>query len=912
MKMLVTIGLTLLSVLLLVATVVLVRYTVAKRGKMGNYLTRKERQQRKVVAVVIGLLTVLVVIGVAKACRTVWSSQGSNAEASEEARVAETMPTETAEEKPNFTVKLTLNEANRKYGHLRGNYDRTLSPALAPDRYRLTGFNDAVAMPAYASISWFNRRDGFTSNVVNLSDEGFNRRNVNEMTEEELVEELAAQVKIWKQEWNQLSSVEQEEAIFRRASELIINSPEYCDGWVQLFLTDPEIAAQNAEWLSPGKSRYDSYFDLTDKDPEVDPIGVECALKFESGYVPTGTWQDAAHLVVTDEQFLYAARVLALLEDYFTRRGIQSLPSWRNWKMAKVADTALVKLIEADYTETKPALILDSRNENGEVVNKIGINSTDLRPEVFATTAHEEATVRERIVPRETTAAETVPETTTAVEETIPVVPALYKVTVVYRYASTNEKAAEDQSGLFTLGQGYKFTSPGVSGHYPDKSVVIGECRGEDVIVVKYYRNTSSGGGGRRPKPTDPSESTPRETDPKDPSDPTNPTNPSKPTESSPEDTQPSSKPDPSESSPQETTSEETKPNPSESSPQETEPSSESPSESSSESESSKEPESSSEERPTDPSKSTEPSSDGQGGKDPAPGSGPRGNAPDGGGDANGGSGKNQDQSSEAATNGDYPEGESERESKEQATQASREEDGKGDTTGTSNKVKEDPTIAGGSDTAVEGGDPAGRDEKPTGENTATDKTTHDNSDGTSSTTEKTGNTKDDEVGGTVERPEDSKAGDSATPASDISSHDDGDGSATPMNNEGASEKGTEADNNRESKDSGNHEENPGRSDEDTDRRGGSGNSAEDDDGEAEHSDFGARSAEPVALSSFEPDSLAGSNSDDNHDDNDGHEQQAEAKEEKSQDDEKSEAKEDSDSGEESENGEVSGELQEP
>lgn len=538
----------------------------------------------------------------------------------------------------------------------------------------------------------------------------------------------------------------------------IIGNPMMTEAWAKLLVNDV-AAVNNKDRLQSIIDDYEAARKRTRSDSEQDGRGI--GTGYWVVYAP-GYDGDMDHMIVTEEQFNNGAFVCSVLE-YYVNAEVSERMSSEHWKhncAAEASQIAPVHVTAASEQENMISFQMKyyEKSGNGRLVSWIGANEADARPMRFPI-----KTVVTRKV-SETQAATTAPETTTAPEETTTAAAGDGRLRIVYRWADNGpavDPPAPAVSTVVGAGNRYHVSHPSVKGatvvrvsspQAKDGSnylqAVYGEMTAGGATWYVYYKGGSgsrrpgSGGGSRptepstKPDPTEPS--TQPSTEPDTKPDPTEPS------------TQPSTKPDPTDPSPEP----DTKPSPTDPSPEpDTKP---------------------------DP---TKPSPDGQGGKDPAVNPAPEGNAPTGGGDANGGPGSDQDKSAADETTRDYPEGESERESREDATQASREENGKGDTTGTSNKVKEDPTVSAPDDAIdSKGENPPDRTSQEGTGSTGIETTTTDNGDGTSTTTESKTDTGNEEVSGTLGDPTDrhTTGGGSAAPESKTSNDITPDRSAAP------------------------------------------------------------------------------------------------------------------------------------
>ena len=495
----------------------------------------------------------------------------------------------------------------------------------------------------------------------------------------------------------------------------IISNPVDTEAYAQL-LRDDTATINNWDGLDKIIESYARGRERTKSDTaDGRGIGVAYWTEYQAGH--NG---DLDAMVTVGEQFENGAFICSLL-DYYDDADIASVMSSEHWKnncSAKATMTAPEHIVAPDQQEDMPSYQLKFYDKKGNLISWIGANIADARPMRFkipAPTARKKVSNQQQ-PQKETETTAPPPETTVAVNPTLQIIYLWDDGGIGPGRGSVPAPAVRYS---IPAGTSYHQGHPKVDGaritrvESPQKvaggnyyQAISGKMPLGGATWYVYYKVITTGrnhGGGGGGGSTKPTDPT-KPTEPSSEPD-TKPTDPTKPTE-------PSSEPD-------------TKPDP------------------------------------------TKPSPDGQGGKDPAVNPAPEGNAPSGGGDANGGPGSDQDQSAANETTRDYPDGESERESREDATQASREEAGKGDTTGTSNKVKEDPTVKAPDDAVDSKGEvPLDRTSQEGTGSTGVETTTKDNGDGTSTTTESKVDTGNEEVSGTLGDPTDQ--------------HTTGDGSAAP------------------------------------------------------------------------------------------------------------------------------------
>lgn len=427
---------------------------------------------------------------------------------------AETEESETEEAKLEtdedfIQVKLSLDELTRLYGHLRGFFRRGTTPALAADRAVLAGFEDAVNLPSWADLAWFDIRDGLVREDADLSNVDTSKigRRPN-MTEKQWKEDLEKQVKVWKEAYAALTTDEKISQEYDWVILNIINDPVYCDAWAQAFAVDPEIVRQNP-WLTEGLKRWDEYYDVTGKDLDKDLVGQERALMVVKGYEATvqaldaeEAWKQLAYVGDTDEQFYYAARVAALFE-YFTPKGFEAKESWKNWHMPVCADLALTRTEEADYQESKTALVLWNRDKELKTRIEIGVNALDGRPIIYQTTVH-----KTKDTTPETPATTTKPPKTTpnpTPNNTPTVDPKLHTVVVHYRYRSNGKdigKAADDKRQTGYEGESYDILSPSIEGWKASEERKSGRFSKTYLEFTVYYDKINEPTPGPGPDPT--------------------------------------------------------------------------------------------------------------------------------------------------------------------------------------------------------------------------------------------------------------------------------------------------------------------------------------------------------------------------------------------------------------------------
>ncbi len=391
-----------------------------------------------------------------------------------------------AEDDENFIqVKLSLDELMREYGHLREYYSRGTNPALAKDRAVLSGFEDAVNLPPWAEMEWFDIRDGLVREDADLTgiETSMIGRRLSQ-TDKQWRDELEAQGKTWKTAFDALTVDERVSGIQDWVIWNMINDPVYCDSWAQAFAVDPEITRQNP-WLAEGLKRWDEYYDVTGKDLDKDLVGQDLVVQIRkedaatvSSLRPEDIWKRLAYAEVTDEQFYYAARV-ATLYRYFTVKGFESKESWKNWHMPACADLSLTRTEEADYQESKQALVLWNRDKELNTRIEIGVNTLDGRPIVYQTTVHKTPDTK----PTET-------PTTTSKKPTPSTARTPKTVTVHYRYLVNGKdagEAAKDASKTLYEGEKYDIVSPKIAGYTASKDRMSGTMGKTSLEFTVWY-----------------------------------------------------------------------------------------------------------------------------------------------------------------------------------------------------------------------------------------------------------------------------------------------------------------------------------------------------------------------------------------------------------------------------------------